>query len=205
MTARQYPSAGLRHDVRGTTLVEFALLIPVMGLMLMGFLDIGHTLYMRSVLQGEVQKAARDSGLEAGATTANQAAMDAKVRAQVLKLKRNATVTITRRAYRSFSQAAAAQAEPFTDTNGNGRCDAGEPYEDRNANGTRDLDGGNAGQGSAKDAVLYTVALSYPHEFPIDKMMNLPSTTTVKATTVMKNQPYGEQGTDTTVVRNCPA
>lgn len=205
MIGRNACGAPLAVDEAGTTLVEFALLAPVMGLLLVGFLDIGHTLYMRAVLQGEVQKTARDSGLESGTSAASQTAVDNKVRAQVQRLARNASVAISRRSYRSFSKAAAAQAEPFTDTNTNGRCDAGEPFEDQNANGVRDMDGGNAGQGGAKDTVVYTVALSYPRMFPLHKWIGVPANSTVKATTVMNNQPYGDQGTDTPVVRPCPA
>lgn len=201
LTGRRW---GLRRDERGATLIEFALLIPVMALMLMGFMDVGHTLYVQSVLQGEVQKTARDSGLETGTAAERQAIVDGRVRRQVLSLNRDAAVAITRRTYRSFSKAAAAQAEPFTDSNGNTRCDNGEPYEDQNGNAVRDLDGGNEGQGGAKDTVVYTVTMTYPRMFPIDKLANLAPTTNVKATTVMNNQPYGDQGSDTPTVRQCP-
>ena len=208
---RRATTASCRHiralarDRKGATVVEFAMVAPVMCLLLLGGFDVAHTLYTRSVLQGIVQKTARDSALETGTTSDQQTFLDNEVKAQVRALANNATVTITRRYYRTFSKAAAATPEAWTDTNHNGTCDAGEPYQDDNLNSTWDRDGGNGGQGGAKDAVLYTVAVSYPRLFPIQNFVGGASTTNVTASTVLTNQPYTAQGSyGTPVVRNCP-
>lgn len=210
MTRRVSPG-GLRRLVaneRGITVVEFAMVAPVMGVLLLGAFDVAHTLYMRAVLQGVVQKVSRDSTLESGLAGSQQDILDARVTTQAKALANNATVTITRKWYRTFSSAAAAKFEPFTDANGNGTCDGpagltpGESYEDNNNNQHWDSTGGNTGQGGAKDAVVYTVAVSYPRFFPIYKMIGGSNTTTVTAATVLRNQPYGDQGAPT--VRNCP-
>jgi Flp pilus assembly protein TadG len=205
MSTTHLDAPDLGGDSRGTTLVEFGLLAPVLLLLLMGFFDVGHSLFMRAMLEGEVQRASRDSGLETGTAAANQTAIDNKVKEQLRALGiTNGDISINRRFYRSFSEAAAAQAEPFTDTDGNGRCN-GEPFTDRNNNGVRDLDGGDAGQGGAKDSVLYTVTVSYDRMFPLRGMIGLPAKTTLTASTLMSNQPYGEQGSYTApTVRNCP-
>lgn len=198
----------LSANERGATIVEFAMVAPVMGIMLLGAFDVAHTLYMRAVLQGIVQKVSRDSTLESGLDSAQQTTLDDRVRTQAKALANNATVTITRQWYRSFSNAAMTKFEPFTDTNGNGTCDGpsgatpGEPYEDNNNNGRWDSTGGNSGQGGAKDAVVYTVTVSYPRFFPIYKVIGGSDTTAVSAATVLRNQPYGDQGAPT--VRNCP-
>ncbi|OYW22437.1 MULTISPECIES: TadE/TadG family type IV pilus assembly protein [unclassified Sphingomonas] len=193
------------RDTRGATVVEFGFVAPILVLTLLGAFDVAHTLYVRSVLQGVVQKVGRDSALEGNDEASAQTAIDNKVRAQVRALANNSTITITRRFYKTFSKAAAAQAETWTDTNANTRCDAGEPYEDANLNGTWDADGGNAGQGGAKDAVMYTVDVSYRRMFPLYNLVSVPSTTTVKASTILKNQPYDEQASyGTPVTRNCP-
>src|SRR3546814_18486393 len=94
----------------------------------MGTLDVGHTLYMQAVLQGVMQQAARDSALESGSATAQQAALDTHVQEQVKNLNLSADVDLTRRYYTPFQKAAAAAADPLTDTHGNGRCDSGAPY-----------------------------------------------------------------------------
>lgn len=195
----------LARDERGVTVVEFAIVAPVMGLMLLGAFDIAHTLYMRAVLQGIVQKTARDSTLEDAADPTEQSRLDAAVTGQAKALANNAVVVISRRFYRTFSDASAARAEAWTDTDRNGTCNNGEPYEDANQNGTWDKDGGNSGQGGAKDAVLYTVKVSYPRFFPIYNFIGGSRTTTVTASTVLKNQPYGDQGSySAPVVRYCP-
>ena len=205
MTIKRPDNPPLRGDSRGVTAVEFGLLAPVLMLLLMGFFDVGHTLFMRAMLEGEVQRAARDSGLETGTVAATQTAIDNGVKEQLRALGiEDSDIDIRRRFYRTFSDAAAAQAEPFTDNDGNGQCN-GEPYEDRNNNGVRDLDGGDAGQGGAKDSVLYTVTVSYDRMFPLDTMIGLPAKTTLSASTLMGNQPYGEQGQYAPMtVRNCP-
>lgn len=181
-------------DQRGATILEFAFVAPVLALLLVGAMDVGHSLYMRSVLQGVVQKAARDSGLERAEAVAVQAALDAKVKESVLVLYKNAEVETQRRYYRSFETAAAARMEPFTDTNGDGICNKNEPFEDENNNGTRDLYTGNSGQGGAKDSVVYTVTVRYPRMFPLHNFISVvPANVTLRATTVLQNQPYGDQ------------
>ena len=195
----------LPADSRGATVVEFAIVAPVMCALLMGAFDVSHTLYTQAALQGIVQKTARDSTLEASSETAAQALLDQKVRSQVVALYNSANVTISRRYYRSFAEAAAARAETYTDTNGNNTCDAGEPFEDVNGNNTWDRDGGNQGQGGAKDATLYTVTLTYPRVMPVAGFFGLGTTTTVSAKTILRNQPYGDQESyGPMVVRNCP-
>jgi Flp pilus assembly protein TadG len=188
-----------RRDSGGATIVEFGLILPVMALLLMGAFDVGHTLYATTTVQGAVQKATRDSGLESASTT-QQAIIDARVTRQIKALAANAAITITRRNYRSFA-AATATMEQFTDTNSNGVCDNGEPYNDDNNNSVRDQ-AGSTGQGGAKDTVLYTVTATYPRMFPLANMIGIPRTTTIKAATIMNNQPYGDQAAP--AVRNCP-
>lgn len=194
----------LGRDERGASVVEFALIAPVLALLLVGAFDIAHTLYARAVLQGIVQKTARDATLESSTDTAAQAALDEKVKKQVSALANNATFVATRRYYRTFAAAAAAQAETWTDTNHNNTCDNGEPYQDANLNSTWDRDGGNSGQGGAKDRTLYTVTVSYPRFFPLWKFIGVSATTKLTASTVLINQPYSDQGTyGTAVVRYC--
>lgn len=187
----------LIRDRRGATIVEFAIIAPVMGLLLLGAFDTAHSLYMRAALQGIVQKTARDSALELGTDDAEQARLDDKVRNAVRAIANNSTIVITRRFYRTFAAASAATPEPFRaadDTNHNGVCDNNEIFEDDNNNGFRDLDGADAGQGGAKDRTLYTVVMSYPRMFPIYKYLGGSTVTKITASTILENQPYSDQG-----------
>ena len=202
----------LLRDERGATVVEFAMVAPVMCLMLLAAFDVSHSLYTRATLQGIVQKTGRDFTLEDSASLQSQRdALDAKVTKQAKALVNSATIEVKRRYYRTFTKAATAQAETFTDTNGNGTCDGpsgatpGEPYQDGNHNNIWDKDGGDAGVGGAKDAAVYTVTMTYPRMLPIRGFLGGADTTKISASTVLRNQPYGEQGNYAApVARNCP-
>ena len=189
--------ATLRRDQNGVAIHEFGLLAPVLMLMLMGFFDIGHNMYANSMLFGSVQKAARDSTLE-GAT---ESVLDAKVTEAVQSVVGNdAQVTFKRTAYSSFT--AVSKAEEFTDLNSDGNCNDGEPFEDTNRNGMWDQDQGEAGLGGARDAVLYNVTIKYPRKFPIAPLIGISPYHETTATTVLRNQPFGDP-IDRSGVGNC--
>ena len=195
----------LRDEQRGATLIEFAIVAPVLCLMLMGAFDIAHSLYVRTVTEGIMQKAGRDSSLETGSTQSVQDALDQRVRDEVHEIVKSAKVDTTRRSYRSFAEAKAATPETFNDVDGNGACNGGEAYEDANGNKVWDADGGNEGQGGAKDAVYYTVTITYDSLFPLWKMIGQSQEKTVKASTILRNQPYTAQAPEAAPVwRNCP-
>ncbi len=185
------------EDEAGATLVEFALLAPALIALLLGLFDLGFNMYTKTQLEGAIQDAARSSTIEDAAANKNQ--IDGKVAAAVQRIAGNATVTFDRRAYRNFSEID--QLENFTDINDNGRCDQGEPFEDTNASGTWDRDRGINSTGGSRDAVLYTVNVSYPRAFPVGGLLGLPDTQTVESVTVLRNQPYGLQRTG--AVLNC--
>jgi TadE-like protein len=195
----------LQKDKCGIAAVEFAMVLPPFVLMLMGGMDIGHSIYTNSLMQGAVQKAGRDSALEGGTASAQQVSIDNQIKEQIKSINQNADVTLSRRYYKTFSQASAALEEVYTDTNANHICDAGEPYQDRNRNGVWDSDGADSGQGGAKDVVVYTTRIRYPRLFPMFNFVGLSQNIDYTATTVLANQPYGEQSaTGTPVARNCP-
>lgn len=195
----------IASDRRGAALLEFALVAPVLILFLVGAFDIAHTQYMTAVLRGIVQKTGRDSGLEDATSSARQVAIDAMVTQQVRELYNTATVTFKRRSFATYAKAAAKIPEDYTDTNHNLTCDAGEPYIDANNSGFWDDDGGNAGQGGAKDRTIYTVTVTYPALLPLAKFIGGATTRTVTATTILQNQPYSDQQVvaPSTIQRNC--
>ena len=180
----------LPRDNRGVTVVEFALIAPVLLLVLMGLLDLPYNMYTTEMLQGAIQGAARDSTLEG--SSGREAQLDAIVTRAVQAVAPGATLAFDRRSYSSFTDAG--RPEDFTDVDGDGTCDHGEPYEDANGNGSWDLDRGQAGFGGARDAVLYTVTVTYQRPFPVAGFIPGQSKDfTLSAATVLRNQPYGEQ------------
>jgi Flp pilus assembly protein TadG len=179
----------LARDRRGATVIEFALILPVMLVLMMGMMEIAYQAYVQSVITGAVQKAGRDSGIQ-GATPAT---IDAKVLSQVRAVAPSAAFVAgspTRLSYTNFSQVAP---EPFVDTNGNGVRDAGECYTDINGNGQWDADAGRSGQGGANDVTVYTAQVTYNRLFPVVKLLGWAGTATLSATTTLMNQPYASQ------------
>jgi len=187
----------LAADTRGLTIVEFALIAPTLLVLMMGTFDLGFRAYATSVLQGEVQKAARDATLESGSTAGT--ALNAVVQSQVSRIIPNGTWSFSRKSYSTFSRAG--QAENFTDTNGNGVRDAGECYQDENGNSNWDADVGLNGQGTSDDIVMYTASVSFPRLFPMYGLLGWSQNQTISATTTLRNQPYGTQVTYTVTAR----
>ena len=189
-------SRTLRRDRRGVTLVEFALVCPVMLLMIMGLMDFGFRLYVQSILTGAMQRAGRNAALESGASQASN--LDAAVVDAVHGVVANATWTSSRE---SFSDYTSIRPEEFTDSNSNGIRDAGECYSDVNNNNGWDANPGRAGLGGANDAVVYTMTISYPRLFPLEGWLGWTGEQELSSRTILKNQPYTSQNIVAPVVR----
>ncbi|MFC3173401.1 TadE/TadG family type IV pilus assembly protein [Novosphingobium bradum] len=189
----------LAADARGAALVEFAIIIPVVAMLLLGSIEFGLNVYMRAVLEGAMQQAGRNSSLQTA--QASQTAIDTFVRDRVQAILPNATVTFVRENYQAFQTVG--RPEDFTDTNGNGVRDTTECFQDANGNNTWDADGGRSGIGGANDVVEYTATVSYASIIPGGSAIGLSPTTSIKATTMLRNQPFASQpGWSTT--RVCP-
>ena len=50
----------VRRDARGVAAVEFALVAPALLLTIMGIFDLGYNIYANTMVQGAIQRAARD-------------------------------------------------------------------------------------------------------------------------------------------------
>lgn len=180
----------LLRDRRGATLVEFAMIAPVMLLLLMGLFDLCYRSYAQSILTGAVQAAGRRATLEGNASGTSTAAIDDAVVKQVRAIARDVRWESSRKHYSAFGDV---RAEPFDDTNHNNQYDVGECYSDVNANLRWDSDAGSTGQGGANDITLYSMSMTYPRLFPLYGLMGLSTEQTISAQTLLKNQPYGAQ------------
>jgi Flp pilus assembly pilin Flp len=180
----------------GTTLVEFAAVLPLMCMALLGGMDLCHREYAQSILTGTVQKIGRDTTLQGGSDAI--AVNDAKVKAAVLQIAPDATFKFERSYLSRYRDA---EGEPFTDTNGDGVRNAGECYDDVNGNSQWDADVSATGNGGADDVVLYKVTVTYPRLFPVAKIFGWDGSQTISADTALKNQPYASQNIPTVVAR----
>jgi Flp pilus assembly protein TadG len=192
----KFSVSNLLRNQDGVSIVEFALIAPVLCMMLLGMFDMSYNMYANQMLHGAVQEAARDSTLEGAADSS----IDAAVTDAVDDVVGDAQMTFQRKAYASFS--AVAQEEDYTDINNDGSCNAGEPFEDANNNGIWDADQGEAGMGGARDAVLYQVTIKYPRAFPIAPFIGISPFNETTATTVLRNQPF-DGAVDRSRTGNC--
>lgn len=189
----------LRRDARGVTVIEFALVAPVMLLLLMGLSDLAYQSYVQAMLTGALQKAGRDSTIQGAGTKGSQ--IDATVMKWVRSVAANATYVSSRKSYATFGSI---KPEAFVDSNGNNVCDANESFTDINGNNSWDRDPGVTGQGGANDVVLYKVTVTYPRLFPLAGLIGWPSTQQVSASTILKNQPWAAQNAYTPQPGVCP-
>ncbi len=182
-----------RGDRRGVTVVEFAIVAPVMLLMVFGLLDLTMQAYVQSVLDGAVNAAARASTTESSA--ADQSAIDARVTQQVRTVVNSAQLTFDRRNYVAITDIG--KPEVFTDSPSgpkhNDSYDPGECFIDYNRNGRWDEDRGRTGQGGADDFIEYSATADYQRLFPM-AMFGLPRNLQLTAVSVLRNQPYSGQG-----------
>lgn len=179
----------LARDTRAVAAVEFAMVMPVFLLLLLGSFEFGMNVYLRSVLEGAMQQAGRNSSLQLA--QGGQSTIDNLVRTQVQNILPNATVTFDRDNYASFSRVN--KPEDFTDANSNGIYDAGECFMDANGNNTWDADGGRDGLGGANDVVEYTATVSYSSWIAGAASLGISPTTRIQAKTILRNQPFASQ------------
>lgn len=188
----------VRNDT-GAAIVEFALIAPILCVTVLGLYDFSYNYYAESIIEGAVQKAGRDSTVESYANDPSK--LDDKVRDAVQNLVYDAEVTFTRTGYTEYSDMN--RAEDFTDTNGDGVCNANEPFEDTNGNGTHDDSRALDASDGARNAVMYQVDATYNRAFPLGGLIGLEPTVTVSARTVLRNQPFSKDE-DVAAVGNCP-
>lgn len=186
----------LRRDREGATFVEFALISPVLLIALMGAMDAAFNAYTSMVLRGAVADAARDATIEA----ADSGALDVAVTNQVRGVLPTAQFAFGRKSYDSFSTVGTP--EDYDDLNTDGACNDGEPFEDANGNGIWDADRGKTGNGGARDVVEYRVTMSYDRLFPAPELIGMPAQFSVTATTLLRNQPFQDNGSAPATV-NC--
>lgn len=180
----------LIRNRRGVTVVEFALISPVMMMMICGTIEIGHLMFARAVLEGAVVEAARaatasmESSEDARATVVRDTIVNAMSSFPTVAGK---NVTVTTKVYRDFSTTTP---ENFTDKNANGVYDKGEDFIDRNANGKWDpaiqIPGKFGGPG---DVVSYTA--EFPKQMLFGSMtasLGISPEINLVATTVVRNE-----------------
>lgn len=152
----------LLTDTGGIAAMEFALVFPVLFLLLLGVVEMGFVMMIDASLERAVRDASRygiTGATPDGATRAER--IREMVEERVARWLDNPNqITLDTRVYGAFDNIG--EPEPFTDLNDNGTRDAGEPYDDLNGDGVWNSDMGAAGEGGREEIVVYTVEFSRP-------------------------------------------
>lgn len=180
----------LLRDASGATAVEFAIVAPVLFLLMMGILEFGIIFAADIVLKNATSDAARTGRTGFVADGSNQEDTILRfVREQAGIFMNPDDIAVESAAYAGFDQLR--KPEPFVDADKDGVRDDGENFTDVNGNGKWDADQGRAGYGGANEVVIYTV--SYPWHVVTPLISNLvghDGVITLAATAVVQNEPY---------------
>lgn len=160
------------RDQRGATIVEFALILPVLLLVICGAIDLGYLYLAQTTLNGAIMQGAQVASSSMERTEAQRlATLRGGIIASMQAFSADQP-TIDARVYRTFGTSFP---EDYIDTNGNGHYDGpfgtnpGESFIDRNGNGVWDADvpvtTGPTVMGDVGDVVSYSASLPVRHVF----------------------------------------
>lgn len=187
----------------GSAAIEYAMVLPVLILFILGTLEYSIIMYNGAVIEGATNYAARlaKTGYN-NTSTGGTCASPSQTRAQYINcivqsrlntLMAPGNLTVVAKSYSAFNDIG--QPEPYTDVNNLGHYVVGDPYTDINGNGQWDADMGVAGLGGPGDIVVYTVSYPWHLMTPlIQKFFGSSGTVTISSSAVVKNEPYPVSG-----------
>lgn len=192
----------LRHlksicrDRRGTSALEFALVVPIVIFMIVGTMEFAMIGFRTTILEGGLREAARfgTTGASMTGTANREEAIIKIVNDHANGLFTVTSSDLTTLVYPDFSQIG--QSEPYTDTDASGAWEDPEPYTDANCNGQFDEDMGLSGAGGGSEVVLYTVDLEIGTITGlIDHLIAENGKFPLTATIAIRNEPFPGGGT----------
>lgn len=176
---------------RGATAVEYAMIAPVLLLLLVGIIEYNAMMYAATVLEGATAIASRQG--KTGYVESGMSQQDyiyGVVQNRVTGILDPNQLAITSKSYANL--AVVGQPEPCISPPA-APC-TGTPdvhFVDVNHNGYWDSDQGAAGLGAAGDIVVYTV--TYPWKIMTPIMLNFMGTNgtfTLTSSSIVRNEPY---------------
>jgi len=172
----------------GASAVEFALLLPVLLLIVLGIVEYGLYLFGASVLQDALGEAARFgiTGRTLPGIT-RTAAIRAVFERRLAPPLDPDEITFETLVYPDFDSIG--RPEPFEDRNGNGVRDPGELFTDVNGNGRWDPDMGTPGAGGPDSVVLYRARHPWRPLTPLFRWVFGDGAVLV-ATVAVRNEPF---------------
>lgn len=185
---RPFTLTRLLRSARGITTLEFAFIVPIFLLIIMGVVEFSLIMFSMAAMESATATTSRTGKTGWTATGMNrEQTIIASIKDHTAGLLDPNKITITYTIYPSFDKVN--DPEPFIDANGNGSYNAGESFTDINGNGQWDSDMGQSGVGSAGDIVVYNVTYPWQIHTPIiSTFTGNPFNITVRA--VVKNEPF---------------
>lgn len=179
----------------GAAVIEYALLLPVLLLLLMGAIEYNAIMYASTVLEGATTVAAREG--KTGYVQSGMSQQDyiySMVQNRVKGLLDTTKLQISSKSYANL--AVVGQPEPCISPAAS-PCPGtpGVNFVDINHNGVWDPDQGATGLGAAGDVVLYTVQYTWPIMTPLmQNFIGSNGSFTLVSSTIVRNEPYGTSG-----------
>lgn len=174
----------------GTTMIEFAVVAPVMFTFFLSTIEFGMLFTASAVLENAASHASRfglTGAVEEGKT--REESILAIVKDRASSMINPEEIHLVSKVYEHFDQIG--QEEPYNDDNGNGAYDPGETYNDINGNGQWDNDMASSGAGGAGDIVIYTVTYDWELIIPmIGDMISENGKFPLSATVIVRNEPF---------------
>ena len=178
------------EDTNGVTAIEFAIIAPVVLLLLSGIIEVALIMMVSTVMEGATAISSRlgKTGFSAPGLTREQTIRTA-ITNRAGSLVKPELLGVASKFYKQYDQIN--DPEPFIDSNGNGNRDSNESYTDVNGNGRWDVDMGASGYGSAGDVVVYTVTYPWAIATPIiSNLVGENGNYIITTHAVVKNEPY---------------
>jgi Flp pilus assembly pilin Flp len=182
------------HDMQGAAVVEYAIVLPVLLLLICGIVEYDLVMYGEGILDGATTFAAREGKTGyAPSGESQQTYIYGIVQSRVSGFLNPNQLNISSKSYASFS--GIGQPEPCIPATQSPPCNqplvAGQTYVDVNHNGQWDSDEGAAGLGGANDIVVYTVTYPWHVTTPfLQSVLGVNGIFTLSASAVVKNEPY---------------
>jgi Flp pilus assembly pilin Flp len=183
----------LGRSADGATIIEFAIVLPVLSMLLMGTFDLGYRSYVGSIVQGSLHEASRMATVGNVSTST----IETHVRNRLQEFSDDATISVTTRSYSDFNgvqvpETITTDVAPLGTYNAATDC-----FRDTNENGQFDLDRGKGGMGGSEDVVYFEVSMRYPRLFPVGSLLGWSDDVTITQNTLLRNQPFAGRNLST--------
>jgi Flp pilus assembly protein TadG len=173
----------------GATIIEFAVVAPIIILTVIGFIEVALMFFTNAVLEGAANVASRS-----GKTGYSPESVERErfIREEIQRLSggflAQELLSIRILSYQDFS--VVGQPEPCANRNDSPPCRNG--FVDVNGNGRWDADQGRNGVGKRNDAVLYTITYNWQVITPLMRavLSGNGGSYQISAVTAVKNEPF---------------